>query len=81
MPTMFVSTPLKDREGVVIGVVSLRIDVNALNELMLSLKLGKTGETYLVNKDGYMITESRFAVRSERDGIGEKEMRIRIEVD
>ena len=61
MPTMFVSTPLKDRDGVVIGVVALRIDVSTLNELMLSLKLGKTGETYLVNKDGYMITESRVA--------------------
>ncbi|MCF6155087.1 MAG: PAS domain S-box protein [Candidatus Brocadia sp.] len=61
MPTMFVSTPLRDRYGVVAGVVAIRVDVKALNGLMLSLKLGKTGETYLVNKDGYMITESRFA--------------------
>ena len=35
-----------------IGVVASRIDVKTLNELMLSLKLGKTDETYLVNKDG-----------------------------
>ncbi|MBI2556631.1 MAG: cache domain-containing protein, partial [Planctomycetes bacterium] len=49
VPTMFVSTPMKDRDGVVIGVVALRIDVSTLNELMLSLKLGHTGETYLVN--------------------------------
>lgn len=61
MPTMFVSTPLRDRYGVVVGVVAIRVDVKALNNLMLSLKLGKTGETYLVNKDGYMLTESRFA--------------------
>ncbi|MDQ1271741.1 MAG: hypothetical protein QG591_371 [Planctomycetota bacterium] len=61
MPTMHVSTPLRDRNGVVVGIVAVRVDVKALNDLMLSLKLGKTGETYLVNKDGYMVTESRFA--------------------
>ena len=61
MPTMFVSTPLRDRYGAIAGVVAIRVDVNSLNNLMLSLKLGETGETYLVNKDGYMITESRFA--------------------
>ena len=69
VPTMFVSTPMKDRDGVVIGVVALRIDVGALNELMLSLKLGHTGETYLVNKDGYMITESRFAAHLKEMGL------------
>lgn len=69
VPTMFVSTPLKGRDGVVIGVVALRIDVSTLNELMLSLKLGNTGETYLVNKDGYMITESRFAAHLKEMGL------------
>lgn len=60
MPTMFVATPIKDGEGMILGTIVFRIDVNALNNLMLSLKLGTTGETYLVNKEGYMITESRF---------------------
>ena len=69
VPTMFVSTPMKDRDGVVIGVVALRIDVSTLNELMLSLKLGNTGETYLVNKDGYMITESRFTAHLKEMGL------------
>lgn len=66
MPTMLVSTPLKDRDGMVAGVIVIRVDVNVLNNLMLSLKLGTTGETYLVNKNGYMITESRF-VQQLRD--------------
>lgn len=66
MPTMFVSTPLRNSYGNVIGVVAIRVDVKVLSDLMLSLKLGKTGETYLVNKDGYMLTESRFA-RDLRD--------------
>ncbi|KXK30754.1 MAG: hypothetical protein UZ01_01112 [Candidatus Brocadia sinica] len=61
MPTMFVSTPLRNKYGIVVGIVAIRMDVKALNDLLLSLKLGKTEETYLVSKDGYMLTESRFA--------------------
>ena len=80
MPTMFVSTPLKDRDGVVIGVVALRIDVTTLNELMLSLKLGKTDETYLVNKDGYMITESRFAVHLKEMGLVKKRCALELKL-
>jgi PAS domain S-box-containing protein len=80
MPTMFVSTPLKDRDGVVIGVVALRIDVRTLNELMLSLKLGKTGETYLVNKDGYMISESRFAVHLKEMGLVKKRCALELKL-
>ncbi|HHT9130342.1 MAG TPA: PAS domain S-box protein [Candidatus Brocadiaceae bacterium] len=80
LPTMFVATPLKDRDGVVIGVVSLRIDVNTLNDLMLSLKLGKTGETYLVNKDGYMITESRFAGHLKEMGLVKKRCALELKL-
>lgn len=80
MPTMFVSTPLKDRDGVVIGVVALRIDVRTLNELMLSLKLGKTGETYLVNKDGYMISESRFAAHLKEMGLVKKRCALELKL-
>src|SRR3990167_1437091 len=68
MPTIFVSAPLKDRNGVVIGVIALRIDVDTLNGLMLNLRLGKTGETYLVNKNGYMITESRLSTHLKETG-------------
>ncbi len=68
MPTMFVSAPLRDRDGIVNGVIALRIDVDTLNGLMLSLRLGKTGETYLVNKDGYMITESRLSMHLKETG-------------
>ncbi|MCF6155211.1 MAG: PAS domain S-box protein [Candidatus Brocadia sp.] len=80
LPTMFVSTPLKDRDGVVVGVVSLRIDTNTLNDLMLSLHLGKTGETYLVNKDGYMITESRFAAHLREMGLVKKRCALELKL-
>ncbi|MCF6156904.1 MAG: PAS domain S-box protein [Candidatus Brocadia sp.] len=80
MPTVFVSTPLKDKDGIIIGVVSVRVDVNSLNDLMLSLNLGKTGETYLVNKDGYMVTESRFAVHLKEIGLVKKRCALELKL-
>src|SRR3990167_463947 len=80
MPPMFVSAPLKDRDGVVIGVIALRIDTDTLNDLMLSLRLGKTGETYLVNKDGYMITESRLATHLKDKGLVKKRSALELKL-
>ncbi|MDO8140340.1 MAG: PAS domain S-box protein [Candidatus Brocadiales bacterium] len=69
VPTMFASAPLKDDNGDITGIFCIRVDVSSLNNLMLSLKLGKTGETYLVNKEGYMVTESRFADDLRKQGL------------
>ncbi len=71
-PTMFIATPLKDSNENIIGVVATRVDINTLNELMLMSSLGKTGETYLVNKDGYMITESKFTGHLKELGLIKK---------
>jgi signal transduction histidine kinase len=55
-----------------LGVVAFRINASGLNALTSgrrvlskgadtqSLRIGETGETYLVNRDGLMITESRY---------------------
>ena len=80
MPTMFVSAPLTDKDGVKIGVVSVRVDVDSLNDLMLSLNLGKTGETYLLNKDGYMVTESRFAAHLKEMGLVKKRCALELKL-
>lgn len=60
VPTMLVSVPIKDRANVVSGVVVVRIDVSEINSMMQNIHLGKTGETYMINTYGYMLTESRF---------------------
>ncbi len=60
LPTMIISTALKNDNDEIIGVVGLRVHVGTLSNMMHSQKFGKTGETYLVNKDGYMLSESRF---------------------
>jgi PAS domain S-box-containing protein len=68
LPTMFVSTPLKDESDSIIGVVAFRIHVATLSNLLQSQSFGKTGETYIVGKDGYMLTESRFNKNLKKTG-------------
>ena len=60
VPTMLVSTPLKNKDEDIIGIVALRIHVGTLSNMMHSQIFGKTGETYLVSEDGYMLSEPRF---------------------
>ncbi|GAX62021.1 signal transduction histidine kinase [Candidatus Scalindua japonica] len=68
VPTMVVATPITDQNKIM-GVACLRVDVQKISELMQSIKLGESGETYLVNKQGYMITESRFATDLRNRGL------------
>ena len=44
-----------------LGVIVNRYELKALNDITTNRKgMGQTGEVYIVDKDGYMITESRF---------------------
>jgi PAS domain S-box-containing protein len=78
LPTMFISTPLKGKDDAIVGIVTLRVHVGTLSNLMQSYKFGDTGETYLVNKEGYMLTESRFTKHLEK--IGKVKKRSALEV-
>ncbi|MCP4253751.1 MAG: PAS domain S-box protein, partial [Candidatus Scalindua sp.] len=60
LPTMIVTTPLVNEDGEITGVVALRVHVGTMSNMMHSQKFGKTGESFLVNKAGYMLSESRF---------------------
>jgi PAS domain S-box-containing protein len=57
-----VSAPITNRETkALLGVVVGRISLSMLNEITADRTgLGKTGEIYLINKHGYMITPSHF---------------------
>jgi len=68
LPTMFVSAPLKGDDDAIIGVVTFRILVGTLSNLLQSQKFGKTGETFIVGKAGYMLTESRFNKNLKKTG-------------
>ncbi len=56
------SAPLTNRRtGKLMGVLVTRVETKTLNRITGEREgLGETGEVYIVNKNGYMITHSRF---------------------
>ncbi|MEE9604960.1 MAG: PAS domain S-box protein [Candidatus Scalindua sp.] len=80
LPTMFVASPLKDKDDAIIGVVTLRIHVGTLSNLMQSYKVGKTGETYLASKEGVMLTESRFTNHLKKRGMFKKRSALELKL-
>ncbi len=53
------AAPVK-RDGEVVGVAVGTVPVVYMSEILRLLEIGETGEAYLVNKEGYFITPSRF---------------------
>lgn len=80
LPTMFVFTPINGRDGRNIGVVILRVDVIEISKMMRSIKIGETGETYLINDEGYMATESKYAESLREQRLIEKRTSLELKV-
>lgn len=59
-PTMIISYPIEDEDGKIIGVLVERIKLGLISKIMEEIKVGETGESYLLNKEGYFLTESKF---------------------
>ncbi len=61
-PLIGTAAPVTDSQtGELLGVLAARVELDDLNRITTDRTgLGKTGEIYIVNKHGYMITPSRF---------------------
>ncbi len=60
-PTMFVCAPVRDDNFQVVAVLAMRISPEKEFTDILQLgRIGQSGETYAVNKDGLMVSNSRF---------------------
>jgi serine/threonine protein kinase len=61
VPTMFVTAPIRDASFEIVGAIALRIRPEREFTRILQLgKFGESGETYAFNKDGLMVSNSRF---------------------
>ncbi len=61
VPTMVVCAPIRDESFQVVGVLSLQIKPeDEFSRIMALGRFGETGETYAFDKDGRMVSESRF---------------------
>lgn len=60
-PTMFIATPIKNNVGEVLAVLTIRLNpFHDLSSIAQSGQVGLSGETYLFNIKGILLTESRF---------------------
>ncbi len=79
LPTLYITTPVV-YEHKVIGAVCLRVDVMEISKLMRSVRLGETGETYLINKDGYMLSESKYLKYLKDAGLVQQRTTLEMQV-
>lgn len=69
-PTMFVSTPIKDKSGEVIAVLSFRVRPETeFSEILGITRSGISGETYIFSSDGLLLSNSRFNQQSREIGL------------
>ncbi|MBI5677797.1 MAG: cache domain-containing protein, partial [Planctomycetes bacterium] len=80
LPTMFVSTQVTNEKMDVLGVLVFRLDVNELIKLIIPMKATETGEVYLINKEGYMLTSSRYTAELKGDGLIKKRTTLELKV-
>lgn len=61
VPTMFALAPIRNEDFQIIAVMGLRINPEReFTEILQLGQIGKSGETYAVNKNGLLVSNSRF---------------------
>lgn len=70
LPTMFAAAPLKQSDGKVHAVLGLRIRPDMqFSQILRVAQAGQTGETYAFDKDGLLLSNSRFDTDLKRMGL------------
>ncbi|MCB9104729.1 MAG: HAMP domain-containing protein [Anaerolineales bacterium] len=68
-------------DGQVVGVVGGTIPTTEIAELLAHARTGQSGEAYLINRDGYMITPSRFTDDLKAQGLIKKQTELELKVN
>ncbi len=59
--TLFFAAPIRDSDGTILAVLTQRMLFEGrLSRVMQSGRLGQSGESYLINRQGLLVSESRF---------------------
>jgi len=70
LPTMFVAAPVRNAAGVIVAALAFRIDpALQFTRLVQLSRVGASGEIYLFDKTGRLISESRFEKQLRSQGI------------
>lgn len=69
-PTLTISTPVYDNQGVRVGVLAAHVNLERMNAIILNRAgLGLQGETYLVDRFNNFISEARFGENAFPRGV------------
>lgn len=82
MPTMFVALPVLDDENQVMAAFVVSLDPSqCMSTIVQNGRMGESGETYLFNENGLMLSQSRFGEQLIEHGLIEtKETILKIDV-
>lgn len=70
VPTMFAWAPIRNKAGEIIAAIGLRIRPEAeFTEILQIARAGETGETYAFNREGVLISNSRFNSQLQQLGL------------
>lgn len=67
-PVIVFSSPAFNHNGKVIGVVAGAVRLTTISKVMEQFQFGATGETYLADRKGLMLTPTRLASGAAQDG-------------
>lgn len=75
---MYVTTPCHDLQGQFVGCVVIEMNLDRIYDVLLDREgLGESGETYIVNQEKFIISDSRFLkdavlrIKAETSGVNE----------
>ena len=70
LPTMFVAAPIRNIFGAVVAILTFRIaPEDDFHPILQRGRIGDSGETYVFNKDGLMLSNSRFVTHLQMIGL------------
>lgn len=68
--TMFFAVPVRDSDGTVLAVLTQRLmPAGRLSQIMHGGRIGQSGESYVINQEGLLLTDSRFKQQLHNIGL------------
>ncbi|MBM7868154.1 response regulator [Heliobacterium gestii] len=80
-PLVMISSPVYGFNGQFRGIIFTSVNLATIEAVMSRYRPGETGETYLVNANGLMITQSRFASDLVKRGVIDGTAPLQVKVD
>ena len=80
-PIIVFASPIYDKNGQFSGVIAGAVEMKTIDAIMEDFRFGETGETFLADKEGMMLTESRFTPELILKGMVKESTKLVLKVD